>query len=74
MMDDFVSESESDYTSYWRDWVSSLAPLVYFRSKGRVFSVLPAAIALQKNIYPLRYPLQFVCAQDRVIPFAPYIP
>lgn len=21
MMDDFVSESESDYTSYWRDWV-----------------------------------------------------
>jgi hypothetical protein len=23
MMDDFVSESESDYTSYWRDWVSS---------------------------------------------------
>lgn len=22
MMDDFVSESESDYTSYWRDWVS----------------------------------------------------
>ena len=22
-MDDFVSESESDYTSYWRDWVSS---------------------------------------------------
>lgn len=25
MMDDFVSESESDYTSYWRDWVSSLS-------------------------------------------------
>jgi hypothetical protein len=21
-MDDFVSESDSDYTSYWRDWVS----------------------------------------------------
>ncbi|UNI15178.1 WD40 repeat protein [Purpureocillium takamizusanense] len=23
MMDDFVSESDSDYTSYWRDWVSA---------------------------------------------------
>lgn len=22
-MDDFVSESDSDYTSYWRDWVSN---------------------------------------------------
>jgi hypothetical protein len=21
-MDDYVSESDSDYTSYWRDWVS----------------------------------------------------
>lgn len=20
-MDDYVSESDSDYTSYWRDWV-----------------------------------------------------
>lgn len=24
-MDDFVSESDSDYTSYWRDWVSEYA-------------------------------------------------
>lgn len=24
-MDDFVSESDSDYTSYWRDWVSPSA-------------------------------------------------
>jgi hypothetical protein len=23
MMDDYVSESDSDYTSYWRDWVSA---------------------------------------------------
>ena len=23
MMDDYVSESDSDYTSYWRDWVSN---------------------------------------------------
>ena len=22
MMDDFNSETDSDYTSYWRDWVS----------------------------------------------------
>lgn len=22
-MDDYVSESDSDYTSYWRDWVSA---------------------------------------------------
>jgi hypothetical protein len=22
MMDDFQSETDSDYTSYWRDWVS----------------------------------------------------
>lgn len=24
MMDDFNSETDSDYTSYWRDWVSDL--------------------------------------------------
>lgn len=29
MMDDFVSESESDYTSYWRDWVSRSSVLSY---------------------------------------------
>jgi hypothetical protein len=23
-MDDFASDTDSDYTSYWRDWVSSL--------------------------------------------------
>lgn len=22
MMEEFASESDSDYTSYWRDWVS----------------------------------------------------
>jgi len=26
-MDDFNSETDSDYTSYWRDWVRTLAPL-----------------------------------------------
>lgn len=23
-MDDFASDTDSDYTSYWRDWVSAL--------------------------------------------------
>ena len=23
-MDDFVSDTDSDYTSYWRDWVSAV--------------------------------------------------
>lgn len=26
-MEDFASESDSDYTSYWRDWVSATALL-----------------------------------------------
>lgn len=26
-MDDYVSESDSDYTSYWRDWVSATSDL-----------------------------------------------
>lgn len=30
MMDDFVSESESDYTSYWRDWFISSRGNEYF--------------------------------------------
>lgn len=35
MMDDFVSESDSDYTSYWRDWVSAERQAMgYLRSKG----------------------------------------
>lgn len=24
-MDDFASDTDSDYTSYWRDWVSALS-------------------------------------------------
>lgn len=36
MMDDFVSESESDYTSYWRDWVRIFVlPLFLFEFLGR---------------------------------------
>ena len=29
-MDDFNSESDSEYTSYWRDWVSEHEKLIYF--------------------------------------------
>ena len=29
-MEDFNSETDSDYTSYWRDWVSQI--LLFFRS------------------------------------------
>ena len=25
-MDDFASDTDSDYTSYWRDWVSANVP------------------------------------------------
>ena len=37
-MEDFVSESDSDYTSYWRDWVRTFLP------KRAVFSKLPIPI------------------------------
>jgi casein kinase II subunit beta len=39
MMEDFNSETDSDYTSYWRDWVSFLHLLeleaVEYKGKGR---------------------------------------
>lgn len=31
-MDDFVSESDSDYTSYWRDWVSILQSVLSWKA------------------------------------------
>jgi hypothetical protein len=30
-MDDFNSETDSDYTSYWRDWVSISLSFVFMR-------------------------------------------
>lgn len=33
-MDDFASDTDSDYTSYWRDWVSAFS--VHFRDYGAV--------------------------------------
>lgn len=35
MMNDFVSESESDYTSYWRDWVRCLASSIPIHMVGQ---------------------------------------
>ena len=37
-MDDFASDTDSDYTSYWRDWVSGIFALVSFvwRLLGRL--------------------------------------
>ena len=29
-MEDFNSETDSDYTSYWRDWVSEEISLLFF--------------------------------------------
>lgn len=31
-MDDFNSETDSDYTSYWRDWVSTFSSWLSFRA------------------------------------------
>lgn len=51
-MDDFVSESDSDYASYWRDWVSGF--LFFF------------SLSLSSSPYPLplsnpAFPTQVSC-------------
>ena len=39
-MDDFNSETDSDYTSYWRDWVSGMFPsLKYLRDLEVLFGL-----------------------------------
>ena len=35
-MDDFNSETDSDYTSYWRDWVRATFLLLYFVRRARL--------------------------------------
>jgi hypothetical protein len=41
IMEDFNSETDSDYTSYWRDWVSTtLFPLCYLEHSFSSFFVL----------------------------------
>lgn len=34
MMEDFNSETDSDYASYWRDWVGLTVFLLSERAKG----------------------------------------
>jgi hypothetical protein len=52
-MDDFASDTDSDYTSYWRDWVSALhfffrytACLLEFGPLVGVWSARPPALLL----------------------------
>ena len=39
-MEDFNSETDSDYTSYWRDWVSEEISLLFFRAVVALLSSL----------------------------------
>ena len=47
-MDDFVSESDSDYTSYWRDWVSHF--FTPTRAAAAVSSSSPSCATTTSNI------------------------
>lgn len=38
-MDDYVSETDSEYTSYWRDWVS---PPAFPRADSRAWQLTGA--------------------------------
>lgn len=49
-MEDFNSESDSDYTSYWRDWVGEISR---FRS---VFIVLPLSVVAFVDVYQCLFP------------------
>ena len=42
-MDDFVSDTDSDYTSYWRDWVSAY---LSFYDEARISSKCASRSAL----------------------------
>lgn len=59
-MDDFASETDSDYTSYWRDWVGHVMSLsiVYLRDpalclKLSLRSVCPTHIFVNRCRLPL---------------------
>ena len=45
VMDEFVSESDSDYTSYWRDWVSLLSLILFDGPHA------PAVVAMSTLLY-----------------------
>lgn len=38
-MDDYNSETDSDYTSYWRDWVGEFSDQTLFSFFSRLFSL-----------------------------------
>lgn len=38
-MDDYNSETDSDYTSYWRDWVGEFSDQTLFSFFPRLFSL-----------------------------------
>lgn len=48
-MDDFVSESDSDYTSYWRDWVSEYAMQPSQLPRGANWQLHPRPGKMQLN-------------------------
>jgi hypothetical protein len=51
-MDDFASDTDSDYTSYWRDWVSGLDMLVFAAVRGvaQVLGLLDSAVLVRWRI------------------------
>lgn len=49
MMDDFASETDSDYTSYWRDWVGRMMSLLI------VYTQVPALRLVFVFYTPLVY-------------------
>ena len=62
-MDDFASETDSDYTSYWRDWVS---PFQFFQYVIQI--VLSVFYSLSLGYHALRianYPRPTVSVYKR---------
>lgn len=49
MMEEYLSESDSDYTSYWRDWVSHLVLSFCLVSGRHVVDALCYHIALSQR-------------------------
>jgi hypothetical protein len=51
-MDDFASDTDSDYTSYWRDWVSGFDMLVFAAVRGvaQVLGLLDSAVLVRWRI------------------------
>lgn len=52
-MEDFNSESDSDYTSYWRDWVGELFSSPFF--SFHLHLLLPSLSLTSVNVYFLAW-------------------